>query len=67
MGSSEGRAERSEALRGLLERLCAPDLTPAEAKPPRTRLFDLLEPAGANRPGYEARGGHLIAANPSVP
>src|SRR5512142_77666 len=25
MGSSEGRAERIEALRGLLERLCAPD------------------------------------------
>ena len=43
MGSSEGRAERIEALRGLLERLCAPDLTLAEAKPPRTRLFDLLE------------------------
>jgi hypothetical protein len=43
MGSSEGRAERIEALRGLLERLCAPDLTLAEAKPLRTRLFDLLE------------------------
>ena len=43
MGSSEGRAERIEALQGLLERPCAPDLTQAEAKPPRTRLFDLLE------------------------
>src|SRR5512135_2961939 len=43
MGSSEGRAERIEALRGLLERLCAPDLTLAEAKPLRNRLFDLLE------------------------
>ncbi|MBV8610606.1 MAG: hypothetical protein JO034_24520 [Singulisphaera sp.] len=43
MGSSEGRAERIEALRGLLEHPCASDLTQAEAKPPRTRLFDLLE------------------------
>jgi hypothetical protein len=43
MGSSEEWAERIEALRGLLDRLCAPDLTLAEAKPLRTRLFDLLE------------------------
>jgi hypothetical protein len=37
------RAERIEALRGLLGRLCAPDLTLAGAKPLRTRLLDLLE------------------------
>jgi hypothetical protein len=43
MGSSEERAERIEALRGLLDGLSAPDLTLAEAKPLRTRLFDLLE------------------------
>jgi len=63
MGSSEGRAERIEALRGLLERLCAPDLTLAEAKPPRTRLFDLREQIDRVR----SPGGHLIAALPSVP
>jgi hypothetical protein len=57
MGSSEERAERIEALRWLLGRLCAPDLTLAEAKPLRTRLFDLLErtdrdrePTGATPP-----------------
>jgi hypothetical protein len=57
MGSSEERAERIEALRGLLDRLCAPDLTLAEAKPLRSRLFDLLEridrgmePVGATPP-----------------
>jgi hypothetical protein len=57
MGSSEERAERIAALRGLLDRLCAPDLTLAEAKPLRTRLFDLLErtdrgmePAGTTLP-----------------
>jgi hypothetical protein len=57
MGSSEERAERIEALRGLLDRLCAPDLTLAEAKPLRTSLFDLLErtdrgmgPTGATPP-----------------
>ena len=42
MGSPEERAEQIESLRGLLDRLCAPDLTLAEAKPLRTRLFDLL-------------------------
>jgi hypothetical protein len=38
MGSSEERAERIEALRGLLDGLCAPDLTLAEAKPLRTPM-----------------------------
>jgi hypothetical protein len=62
MGSSQERAEQIEALRGLLDRLCAPDLTLAEAKPLRTRLFDLLErtdrgrePAGAMPPQPHAR------------
>jgi hypothetical protein len=35
--------ERTEALRSLMERLCAPDLTLAEAKELRGRLSDLLE------------------------
>jgi hypothetical protein len=54
MGSSEERAERIEALRGLLDGLCAPDLTLAEAKPLRTRLFDLLERTDR---GTEPAGG----------
>ena len=61
MWSSEERTERIEALRGLLDSLCAPDLTLAEAKPLRTRLFDLLEridrgtePAGATPPQHLA-------------
>lgn len=36
------RAGRIEALRGLLERLSAPDLTLAEARVLRGRLSDLL-------------------------
>ena len=43
MAGPRQTTERIEALRGLLERLGAPDLTLAEAKPLRTRLFDLLE------------------------
>ena len=54
MGSSEERAERIEALRGLLDGLCAPDLTLAEAKPLRTRLLDLLERTDR---GTEPAGG----------
>jgi hypothetical protein len=44
------QTERIEALRGLIERLSAPDLTLAEAKVVRGRISDLLErdnqPAG---------------------
>jgi hypothetical protein len=43
MESRERRAERIEALRGLLDRLCAPDLTLAEAKVLREIVYDLLE------------------------
>src|SRR4051794_12733139 len=43
MEDSDARAERVEALWGLLGRLCAPELTMAEAKSLRTRLIDLLE------------------------
>ncbi len=57
MWNSQERAERIDALRWLLDGLCAPDLTLAEAKPLRARLFDLLErtdrvmePAGATPP-----------------
>lgn len=37
------QAERIQALRGLVERLCASDLTLTEAKVLRGRLSDLLE------------------------
>ena len=43
MGGPEERAGRIEALHGLLERLCSPDLTLAEARPLRARLSRLLE------------------------
>jgi hypothetical protein len=50
MGGEPERTERIEALRGLIERLGASDLTLAEAKVLRGRLSDLLErdnqPAG---------------------
>jgi hypothetical protein len=44
MGIQQERTDRIDALRGLIERLCAPDLTVAEAKVLRARLSDLLEP-----------------------
>src|SRR5207248_76815 len=43
MGSQQERTERIEALRGLIERLSAPDLTLAEAKLLRGQISDLLE------------------------
>ena len=57
MGSQQEQTERIEALRGLIERLSAPDLTLAEAKVVRGCISDLLErdnpPAGppCPRPG----------------
>lgn len=44
MGSRDETAGRIEDLRGILERLCAADLTLAEAKTLSERLSDLLEP-----------------------
>ena len=53
MGIQQERTDRIDALRGLIERLCAPDLTLAEATVLRARLPDLLEwenqPAGCNQ------------------
>ena len=43
MGIQQERTDRIDALRGLIERLCAPDLTLAEAKVLRARLPDLLD------------------------
>jgi hypothetical protein len=42
MGGQHEPAERIEALRGLLERLSAPDLTLADSKDLRDRVQDLL-------------------------
>jgi hypothetical protein len=39
----EERAAQIKALRGLLDRLCSPDLILVEAKVLRNQLFDLLE------------------------
>ena len=43
MGSPQEQAERMEILRGLIERLSAPDLTLTEAKLLRDHLSDLME------------------------
>jgi hypothetical protein len=43
MGTQQEQTERIEALRGLIERLNAPDLTLTEAKVLRGRITDLLE------------------------
>jgi hypothetical protein len=43
MGSQQQKTERIEALRGLIERLSAPDLILAEATVLRGLLSDLLE------------------------
>ena len=45
MGIPQEQADRIEALRGLVERLSAPELTLTEAKALRGSLSDLLEPA----------------------
>jgi hypothetical protein len=39
----EQRAAQIETLRGLLDRLCSPDLTLGEAKVLRSQVFDLLK------------------------
>jgi hypothetical protein len=45
MNNQNGQNERIEALRTLITQLSAPDLSLAEAKVLRCRLFELLEPA----------------------
>ena len=44
MATPQEQTERLEALRGLIERLCAPDLTLSDAKILRGRVSELLEP-----------------------
>ena len=49
MGSQQEQTERMEILRGLIERLSAPDLTLVEAKVLRESISELLE--WDNQPG----------------
>jgi hypothetical protein len=42
MESPSERVERIEAMRGLIDRLCSPELTLGEAKSLRTQLLNLL-------------------------
>ncbi len=41
--------QAAETLRGLMDRLCAPDLTAAESQTLRPRLFQLLEAIDADK------------------
>ena len=65
MGSQQERTGRIEALRGLIERLSAPDLTLAEAKVVRGCISDLLErdnpPAGPPCPRPSVAGSAASA------
>src|SRR5262249_35241335 len=60
MGSQQEQTERMEALRGLIERLSAPDLTLVEATVWRDQVSDLLggddQEAGWDRMGPRSRG-----------
>jgi hypothetical protein len=62
MGSQDEQTERTEALRGLIERLSAPDLTLAEAKDLRGRLSDVLE-----RGNHPAVGERTTSSSVSAP
>ena len=55
-----------ETLRGLMERLCAPDLTVAESQALRPRLFTLLEAIEAEkrRKGGPIGGERKITREP---
>ncbi|RUL87367.1 hypothetical protein [Tautonia sociabilis] len=62
MGSPGETFDRIEALRALLERLSAPDLTLAEAKALRPHLTDLLNPRIQDAvPGRLADSGEVAS------
>jgi hypothetical protein len=63
MGNQQERTERIEALRGVIERLSAPDLTLSEAKVLQGRLSDLLE--RDTKPGGSAQVAPSRALAPS--
>jgi hypothetical protein len=66
MGSQQEQTERMEALRGLIERLSAPDLTLVEAKVLRESISELLEwdnqPGGWDGIGSRSLSGDLHAS-----
>jgi len=63
MSQSVENAKRIEALRGLLDRLCAPDLTLSEAKAVRSGLSELLE--RPERVALEPSASHCVSLEPS--
>jgi len=65
----EERADQIETLRGLLDRLCSPDLTLGEAKVLRNHLFDLLKrinPVFSEASILNTHGNDPSAANPKI-
>ena len=63
----EQRAAQIETLRGLLDRLCSPDLTLGEAKVLRNQLFDFLErinPLFSEASKSDRHGNDPSAGNP---
>jgi hypothetical protein len=66
MGSRDEKMERIEALWILMDRLCSPDLTLAEAKGLRGRLTDLLE--GDHRTSVvKPTGDRPLPGGPGIP
>lgn len=64
MGSPGTSADRIEALRSMLDRLCAPDLTLSEAKQLVPNLSTMLEadPAAGDR--VREGAGHARSSRP---
>jgi hypothetical protein len=65
----EERAAQIKTLRGLLDRLCSPDLTLGEAKVLRKQLFDLLErinPLFSEASRSDRYGNDPSAGNPKI-
>ena len=67
MPPDEERAAQIQALHGLLDRLCSPDLALEEAKVLRNQMFDLLErinPLFSEASTSGRHGNDPSAANP---
>src|SRR5512144_1383948 len=64
MGSSGGAGRAARGPAGAAGTPLRPGSDPGRGEAPADPT---VRPSGANRPGYEARWGHLIAALPSVP
>jgi len=64
MAGPEEKTERIEALRGLLERLDAPDLTLAEAQSLRAQLDRLLARCGRKGQSDRAESVPIVPSGP---